>query len=155
MISGTTQDTPIFRVTLFFGPERVEGHPDIVTCVFNVKKRSWKAGIQVAVEIRTNQLMALRRTKELSQRLEASMVGIDPDEVSRYQERAEDLFAQALCRRKLDIRLRAGLPQSNQRISAEELTDELNEVDCARVDDILAYIVGELDLVPGEPSAPH
>jgi len=38
-----------FRVALFVGPQPVEGKPFTSSCVFNVKKRSWKGGIQVAV----------------------------------------------------------------------------------------------------------
>lgn len=155
MIPETRQGAPVFRVTFFFGPERVEGHADIVACVFNVKKRSWKAGVQVAVEIHTNQLAALRRTIELNDRLAARMMGIDPDEVSSYQDRADDLFVQALCRWKLNFRLQAGLPQANQRIRAEELTDELNEGACAHHDDIFAYLVDELGLIADGPTAPQ
>jgi hypothetical protein len=36
--------------------------------------------------------------------------------------------------------------QDNQRIQAEELTIELDREACNRMDYVLAYIVGELDL---------
>ena len=58
MVPESTRDIPSYRVTLFFGPESVEGKPDVQACVFNVKKRSWKAGIQVSVEMSTDQLSA-------------------------------------------------------------------------------------------------
>ena len=45
-----------FRVTLFVGPQPVEGKPFTSSCVFNVKKRSWKGGIQVTVAITQNQI---------------------------------------------------------------------------------------------------
>jgi hypothetical protein len=45
-----------FRVTLFVGPQPVEGRPFTSSCVFNVKKRSWKGGIQVAVVITQSQI---------------------------------------------------------------------------------------------------
>jgi len=153
MMSEATRDVPAFRVTLFFGPEPVEGKADVVVCVFNVKKRSWKAGIQVAVEIGTCQLVALRRTMELDDRLTASLKAVDHHEVSHYQERMEDVFAQALCRCKLDLRLRSGLAQENQRMEADELTDELNQDVYARTDDILAHILDELDLISSHPSS--
>jgi hypothetical protein len=151
IMSEATRDVPAFRVTFFFGPEPVEGKTDAVVCVFNVKKRSWRAGIQVAVEIGTSQLTALRRTLELNDRLAASLKAVDPDEVSLYQERVEDVFAQALCRCKLDLRLRSRLAQENQRMEADELTDELSQEAYARTDDILAHILDELDLIPSYP----
>lgn len=153
MMSEATRDATAFRVTLFFGPEPVEGKTDAVVCVFNVKKRSWKAGIQVAVEIGTSQLTALRKTMELNDRLTASLKTVDPYEVPHYQERMLDVFAQALCRCKLDLRLRSGLPQGNQRMEADELRDELNEEVCARTKEILASILSELDLIPSCPSS--
>ncbi|NJN36399.1 MAG: AAA family ATPase [Nitrospiraceae bacterium] len=97
-----------------------------MACVFNVKKRSWKAGIQVAVEIGTSQLGALRRIMKLNDRLAARLMAVDSNEISHYQERAGDVFAQVLCRCKLGLRLQSGLAQDNQRIVADELTDELN-----------------------------
>ena len=51
MTSERAPELSSYRVTLFFGPESVEGESDVLACVFNVKKRSWKAGIQVSVEI--------------------------------------------------------------------------------------------------------
>lgn len=153
MISDAMRDLPAFRVTFFFGPEPVEKKTDAVACVFNVKKRSWKAGIQVAVEISTSQLVALRRTMDLKDRLAARLKEVEPDEVSHYQERAGDVFAQVLCRCKLDLRLRSGLAQEIQRIEADELMDELNEEACAHTEEILASILSELDLIPSCPSS--
>lgn len=153
MASEETRDLSAFRVTFFFGPEPVEKKADAVACVFNVKKRSWKAGVQVAVEVRTSQLAALQRTMELNDRLAASLRRLDSDEVEQYQDRAGDVFAQALCRCKLDLRLRSGLAQENQRMDADELTEELNEEACTRIDDIFAYLFGELDLLPSSPSS--
>lgn len=152
MISEATRDLSAFRVTLFFGPEPVEEKPNVVACVFNVKKRSWKAGIQVVVEISTSQLVALRRIMELNDRLAVSLKEVDPDEVAHYQERADDIFAQALCRCKLDLRLRSGIAQENQQMEADGLVDELKEEAFARNEEILASILGELDLIPGWPS---
>jgi hypothetical protein len=151
-MSGATRDFPAFRVTFFFGPEPVEKKAETVACVFNVKKRSWKAGIQVAVELGTSQLAALRRTIELNGRLAVSLAAVDPEKVPHYQERVGDVFAQVLCRCKLDLRLRSGLAQENQRVEADELMEELNEEACARTDEILAYVLGELDLVPSHTS---
>ncbi len=150
MMSEATRGVPSFRVTLFFGPEPVE-EANAVVCVFNVKKRSWKAGIQVAVEIDNSQLTTLRRTMELNGRLTASLKAVDPHEVSHYRQRVIDVFVQTLCRRKLDLRLRSGLAQENQRMEAKELMDELNEEVRARTEEILASLLSELDLNPSFP----
>ena len=147
------RDLSVYRITLFFGPEPVEKKPHTVACVFNVKKRSWKAGIQVAVEIHTSQLLALRKTMALNDRLVAILKEAEQDEVSYYQERAEDVFAQALCRYKLALRLSSGLTQENQRIDADELMEELNEEAGARTEEIVASIMDELDIIPSCPSS--
>jgi hypothetical protein len=147
MVPESTRDIPYYRVTLFFGPEPVEGQPDVLACVFNVKKRSWKAGIQVSVELSTAQLSGLRRTMRLADRLAKSLTALDPHERPHYQERIQDCFVQAVCRCKLDLKLQAGLGQDNQRIHADELTIELDQEAGNRVDSILAYIFEELDLV--------
>ena len=148
MVLESTRDLPSYRVTFFFGPESVEGQPNVLACVFNVKKRSWKAGIQVSVEMSTDQLLLLRQKMRLADRLAKSLTALDPHEGPHYQERVADFFAQAVCWCKLDLRLQAGLAQKNQRIRADELTIELDQVADNRVDYVLDYILGELDLAP-------
>ncbi len=149
MISESTRDVlSSYRVTFFFGPESVEGQPDVLTCVFNVKKRSWKAGIQVSVEMRNDQLSVLRQNMGLADRLAKSLTALDPCERPHSQERIADFFAQAVCWCKLDLRLQTGLTQENQRIRADELVAELNQQAGNRVDYVLTYILGELDLAP-------
>ena len=146
MVPESPRDVPSYRVTFFFGPEPVQGQPDVLACVFNVKKRSWKAGIQVSAEIDADQLSVLRQKMRLDDRLAKSLTALDPHERPHYQERIADLFAQAVCWCKLDLRLQAGVAQNNQRIPADELTIELDQDAGNRVDYILAYILGELDL---------
>lgn len=153
MVPGSTRDTSSYRVTFFFGPESVDGQPDLLACVFNVKKRSWKAGIQISVEIRTDQLLDLRQKMDLAERLSKSVIALDPHERPHYQERIADLFAQAVCWCKLDLKLQRGVTQENQRIHADELTIELDQEARNRADHVLAYILRELDLVP-DHSAP-
>ena len=46
----TPPTAPQYRVTLFYGPDLAPGDHSRLHCVFNVKKRSWKAGIQVALQ---------------------------------------------------------------------------------------------------------
>lgn len=151
MVPESTRVASAYRVTLFFGPEPVDGQPDLLVCVFNVKKRSWKAGIQISVEIRTEQLLDLRQKMHLAERLSKSVMTLGPHERPHYQERIADVFSQAVCWCKLDLKLQRGVIQENQRIQADELTVELDQEASNRVDHVLAYILRELDLAP-DPS---
>ena len=146
MVPESPRDVPSYRVTFFFGPESVDGQPNVLACVFNVKKRSWKAGVQVSVEMSIDQLSALRQKMRLADRLAKSLTALDPHEHPHYQERIADLFAQVVCWCKLNLRLQAGLAQENQRIRADELTIQLDQEAGNRVDYVLAYILEELDL---------
>ena len=141
-----------YRVTLFFGPESVEKEDGVQACIFNVKKRSWKAGVQVSVEIGSEQLASLRHTVRLADRLAEILMVLSPDERAAYQARAEDLFVQSVTWCKLDLCLRAGLTQENQRISAVDFVSELDRSVVARTEYVIAYIVTELDVVPDRSS---
>jgi hypothetical protein len=141
-----------YRVTLFFGPEPVDERPGEVTCVFNVKKRSWKAGIQVSVEIHSDQLASLREQIRLRDRLSSSFSALDPDARPDYEARVTDFFSQAACWCKLDLRLETGLAQENQRIPAGDLVPELNHALAARAEYAVTYILTELDLDPHDAS---
>lgn len=141
-----------YRVTLFFGPEPVDGESGVQACVFNVKKRSWKAGVQISVEIGHEQLARLRRQVRLADRIAEVLMTLPPEEHSAYHNRVEDLFAQTVCRCKLDLRLQAGLTQENQRIRAGDLMPELDESVVARTEYAIAYVLTELDLAPDHPS---
>jgi hypothetical protein len=145
-------EPPAYRVTLFFGPEPVGQRLDEVACVFNVKKRSWKAGIQVSVEVRTDQLTSLREAIRLNDRLAQAFSTLDPRERPEYGARATDLFAQAVSWCKLDLGLQAGLTQENQRLLADQWGPELEQAISARTEYVLTYILTELDLTPHEPS---
>jgi len=141
-----------YRVTLFFGPESVEKEAGVQACTFNVKKRSWKAGVQVSVEIGSEQLANLRHKVRLVDRLAEVLMMLSPDERPAYQERAEELFVQSVTWCKLDLGLRAGLTQENQRISAVDFVSELDRSVVARTEYVIAYIMTELDIVPDHPS---
>lgn len=141
-----------YRVTLFFGPEPVEQESGVQACVFNVKKRSWKAGIQISVEIRPEQLARLRHEVQLTDRLAEGLMTLAPEERPAYHERAGDLFAQAVAWCKLDLRLRAGLAQENQRIPASDFVPELDDSVVDRAEYVVTYVLTELDIVPDHPS---
>ena len=153
MPADSPPESSSYRVTLFFGPEAVRGHTGAHACVFNVKKRSWKAGVQVSVEFSLDQLAAIREKLHLTERLATAFETIASDERPSYEGRAADLFAQAVCWCKLDLRLNSGLIQENQRIPASELVLELDQAAIARCEYVFSYILTELDLAPRSPSS--
>jgi hypothetical protein len=142
-----------YRVTLFFGPEPVHGATDVLACVFNVKKRSWKAGIQVSVEVILEQVARLRHELRLMDRLSEALLAIAPEERSACEQRIEDLFVQAVAWCKLALGMEAGLTQENQGIPAAAFVSELDRLVMDRREDVVAYIVSELDLAI-DPSSP-
>lgn len=148
MIAAAPHDISAYRVSFFFGPESVEGGADALACVFNVKKRSWKAGIQVVVEVSRSQLSALERTIQLTDRLAERLVVVEAHDRADYQERSSDVFVQAVCRRKLDLQLLPGLAPINQRIPPEELMVELDQSIHEQPDHLISYILDELGLAP-------
>jgi len=148
MALETPPDTAPYRVTLFFGPEPVDGDSSAQTCVFNVKKRSWKAGIQVSVDIETSQLVTLQQTIRDAAPITDALETLSEDDCADAASRLPDLAAQAIAWCKLDLRLAAGLPQENQRILSNELIPELNHTLLTRREYVIAYILTELDLIP-------
>jgi len=143
----------VYRVTLFFGPEPVEGRSDIQACVFNVKKRNWKAGIHVSVEVGHDQLSRLLYRLQVSDRLTRAFMTLAPDERQACQARVPDLFAQVVAWCKLDLGLEAGLAQEHQCIPSGKFVSELDQSVGDRAEYVVAYILSELDVVPDCPSS--
>jgi len=141
-----------YRVTLFFGPEPVDGISNVQACVFNVKKRSWKAGIQVSVEIDQDQLARLLSRTRISDRIATVLMTCVSEERQAAQARVPDLFAQAVAWCKLDLCLEAGLAQEHQRIPAAEFVSELDRSVVERAEYVATYILSELDVAPDHPS---
>lgn len=152
MTSERTPELSPYRITFFFGPEPVEGESSVLACVFNVKKRSWKAGVQISVEIAQAHLAWLGQEIRLADRIAEVLMLLAPDERPAYQARVDDLFAQAVTWCKLDLCLAAGLAQENQRIPAADLMAELGRSVAARAEYVITYILTELDLVSDRPS---
>lgn len=142
-----------YRVTLFFGPEPVQGTIEVLACVFNVKKRSWKAGIQVVVEIACEQVARLRQALRPTDRLAVPLLALDLEERQAAEQRIEELFVQAIAWCKLARRIETGLAQENQRISCTDLVVDVDRIVVDRQADIVAYILSELDLVPDQSSS--
>lgn len=148
MALDTPPDATPYRVTLFFGPEPADSDSLTQTCVFNVKKRSWKAGIQVSVDIGTDQLAAIQETIRQAAPIADALKPLSEEDHTEAAARIPDLAAQAIAWCKLDLRLAAGLPQENQRIPGDEFVTELNHVIRTRQEYVVTYILTELDLVP-------
>lgn len=150
MAARVSPDVSSYRVTLFFGPEPVEGKPSILYCVFNVKRRSWKGGIQVAVEVSRDQLDEIAKTLRYSEYLAKQLSVLPTDDQLSYSSRANEYYAQAVCWCKLDLVLQSGITQENQCLAADILVDELRNLAIERAGFITSYIMDELDLPPGE-----
>ena len=143
-----------FRVTLFVGPQPVEGRPFTSSCVFNVKKRSWKGGIQVAVVITQRQIDVLSVGIDFSRWLAQALIGLSDEDRLSHQERAHELFIQAVCWCKLDLALQAGITQENQFLADETWTAEVRDIIIKRTNFVRSYIASELDLVLKDVTAP-
>ena len=147
MPADSASDSSQFRVTLFVGPEPVKGKPFIQSTVYNVKKRSWKGGIQVAVELTQSQIDQLSGTLEFPQWLEHSLAALPAEERPSSEERAQELFIQALCWCKLDLLLQSGITQQNQCLPADTFVTELNAVASEKRHFVTSHVAAELDLL--------
>jgi hypothetical protein len=143
-----------FRVTLFVGPQPEEGQPFTFCCVFNVKKRSWKGGIQVAVVITQNQIDMLSTDVDFSRWLALALADLADEDRLSHQRRAHELFIQAVCWCKLDLALQSGITQENQFFSDETWIPEVRNTVIKRTNFITSYIASELDLVLRDVTAP-
>ena len=143
-----------FRVTLFVGPQPVKGKPFTSSCVFNVKKRSWKGGIQIAVAIAQSQIDTLSTDVDFSRWLAQALIDLSVEDRPSYQERAHELFIQAVCWCKLDLALQSGITQENQCLADDTWIAEVRDTVISRMNFITSYIASELDLVLRDVTAP-
>ena len=146
MTSSAIPELPSYRITLFFGPEPVKGRPACLSCVFNVKKRSWKGGIQVDVRLDEAQVACARRTLGFEGWLDAALAVVREKDREPYRHRANDLLVQGLCARKLDLAIEKGLSQENQVLGEQGYVPELGEDVARSADRVKARILTELDL---------
>ncbi|MDN5942800.1 MAG: hypothetical protein L0H94_13030 [Nitrospira sp.] len=143
-----------FRVTLFVGPQPVEERPFTYSCVFNVKKRSWKGGIQVEVVLTQSHIDQLSTTVDFPRWLTLALVDLADEERLSHLERAHELFIQAVCWCKLDLALQAGITQENQCLSDSRGIAEVRDAVINRTTFIMSYVAAELDLVLRDVTAP-
>lgn len=144
-------DLSQFRVTLFVGPQPVHGKPFTQSTVYNVKKRSWKGGVQVAVELHQSQIDQLSAAVGFSEWLGKALTVVPGEEHDIYYERAQELLVQALSWCKLDLLLQSGITQQNQCLTADTFVAELNGIAPKRRDFISSHVAAELDLLPHNP----
>lgn len=147
MMPRSSPDAALFRVTLFFGPDLggQDGEEEW-RCVFNVKKRSWKGGVQVSVDITREQVERIRSALQLTAWLKNALESVSDDERSLLAKRIDEVFIQILCSRKLNLALAAGLGQESQEIPAHTMSSELDRLAHSERDDILLSLHTELDL---------
>ena len=141
---------PLFRITLFYGPEDVEGASDSVHCVFNVKKRSWKGGVQVEVVMKKKQITRLERFLHYPLWLEDALSGIPMEDRGEYLQKSQDLLIQLLCFHKLQVFIHQGIRQENIQVPGDSFVSETDEVVQIEAEKIKRQIYVELDLVEAE-----
>jgi hypothetical protein len=144
--SPTIPSGPRYRRTLFYGPVPVEHCPGSVSCTFNVKKRTWKAGVQIVVELTERQIAWTQEVTAFESWLTRILSDNLGAERLDYECRARDLFVQRLCALKLDLAMEAGLRQDHSRIPAESFEQELAAAVHVHKDRLRAEILAELDL---------
>jgi hypothetical protein len=137
---------PLFRITLFYGPETVEGASDTVHCVFNVKKRSWKGGVQVGIALERTQIQQLERKLGFQPWIEEHLHGVPSDEREDYLKNGYDLFIQFICFHKLGVYIQQGIKQENIQVSGEWLVSETDEAVQREAESIKQQILVELDV---------
>ena len=139
-------DVPQYRITLFYGPAPSDNRPGTLGCTFNVKKRSWKGGVQITVEVEEAQVARARQAVGFERWLQRMLSTLLDAERADYESRAGDLFVQQLCALKLDCAIAAGLQQENGRLAAEVFVKELDDSVAHQAPALLKNILAELDL---------
>jgi len=146
MTTRPSPRVPLYRITLFYGPEYLEGSPQTIQCVFNVKKRSWKGGVQIVVDVDQLQFARVRGALQFDKWLEGILVQLPEDFRSESAERANDLFAQQVCLMKLQQAIQQGVRQENTTLEREVLVKELDEITTQEADQIKNQVLTELDV---------
>jgi hypothetical protein len=146
MASSSPSDGTQYRITFFFGPEIPHDSPQHVRCVFNVKKRSWKGGVQVAIDLSQDRLLRARERMAYAVWLQRLLQQVEVDDQEAVTSRADDLLIQGLCTSALNLALHAGLEQQNQVIDAERFGPGLDRLIDEQPEHLTDQIRLELDL---------
>ena len=137
---------PAYRITLFFGPEVHETDSNVLYCVFNVKKRSWKGGIQLVVEMTRTQAARLNRLLQVETWLQNVLLHLPQHEYDEYFQRGHELFLQYLCRTKLQLAINQGLRPETSLLSQDVLIPELEKAIQESGHALKDYVLAELDV---------
>ncbi len=137
---------PLFRITLFYGPESCEGDSETIHCVFNVKKRSWKGGVQVDIVVGRNQVRRLENQLGFQEWIDQLLQIVPEDDREDYVKQGIDLFTQFICFHKLEIYIRQGIKQENAKVLSSFLILETDEVIQREAEKIKQQIIVELDI---------
>lgn len=140
---------PSFRITLFYGPEVLEGASQTIQCVFNVKKRSWKGGVQVSIELEKAHLEMWDQQFNFSGWLGDVLAVFPKTERAEYRQRAQDVLTQLICFYKLQEYINSGIQQKNVEVGPEQLVSETQEALCRGIEDIKRHVLVELDIGSG------
>ena len=143
---SSSPQTPLYRITLFYGPELVDSIPKVVRCVFNVKKRSWKGGVQIVVTVEESQLVRVGETLHFEEWLETILAKVPNTERSGYTLRAHDLLGQQICYVKLELAIQHGIHQENSTLASHVLVQELDATIVKKSRSIKEAIFSELDV---------
>ncbi|UCE64689.1 MAG: hypothetical protein JSU59_06070 [Nitrospirota bacterium] len=144
---------PVYRITLFYGPELVQGVPKTLQCVFNVKKRSWKGGVQIVVAIEETQLVTAKQSLQFDHWVEETLSHVPHEEHADYALRAQDLFIQQVCHLKLQLAIQEGIRQENSKLDRQFLWKELDEAIVREESSIKDQVLTELDIHSCEESS--
>ena len=146
MASASSPRVPTYRITLFYGPESNDTIPRTLRCVFNVKKRSWKGGVQIVVVIEESQLIRVGKSLQFDDWLSEILSHVSHLEHSDYTVRAHDLLAQQVCYLKLQLAIQQGIQQENAQLDGRMLLQELEEAIPHEGKNIKDQILVELDI---------
>lgn len=127
MSTSSSPQIPRYRTTLFFGPEAHETNPNIFYCVFNVKKRSWKGGIQLVVEMAQRDVSRFQHILQFESWLRSILRHLPQGDYDEYFQRGQDLFLQCLCQEKLQLAIEGGLRQETTLLPHDVLSRELED----------------------------
>ena len=148
MAISSSPRIPSYRTTLFFGPEGHETNPDLFYCVFNVKKRSWKGGIQLVVEMAHPHASRLKQILQLETWLRNVLRHLPPEDYDEYFQRGQDLFLQCLCQEKLQLAIEGGLRRETTLLSDDVLSRELEDAVRQNGHALKETLLAELDVPP-------
>ena len=148
MSTSSSPKIPPYRTTLFFGPDVHETNPDIFYCVFNVKKRSWKGGIQLVVEMTQPHVSRFKQILQLEPWLRKSLCHLPKEEYDEYFQRGQELFLQYLCQTKLQLAINEGLRQETILLSQDMFSQELENAIRQNGHALKENLFAELDIPP-------